>query len=56
MMSGRENGFMCIVSEDGRQMEHISDFKYLWFVLCELGTERVECERKEGRCLQIICK
>ena len=37
---------MCEVHVDWIRLEHISEFKYLGYVLDESGTDRAECSRK----------
>ena len=46
-----EEGLESEVHVDGIRLEHVSEFKYFGYVLEELGTDREECNRKEGcRC------
>ena len=39
-------GLVCEVHVDWIRLEHISEFKYLGYVLDESGTDRAECSRK----------
>ena len=39
-------GLECEVCVDGMRLEHVSGFKYLGYVLDELGTDETECRRK----------
>ena len=41
-----EEGLECEVHIYGIRLEHTLEFKYLWCVLDESGTERAECSRK----------
>ena len=41
-----EEGLKCEVHIDGIRLGHVSEFKYLGFVLDELGTDGAECSRK----------
>ena len=45
MELGEKEGLVCEVTIDETMM-HVSDFKYLEFVLEKSGTDRVECCRK----------
>ena len=39
MVSGGEEGLECDVYVDEIRLEHVSEFKYLWCVLDESGTD-----------------
>ena len=39
MVLGGEEGLECDVCLDGIRLEHVSEFKYLGYVLDELGTD-----------------
>ena len=41
-----EEGLECEVHLDGINLEHVSEFKYLGFVLHKSGTDGAECSRK----------
>src|SRR5678816_433561 len=41
-----EDSSQCEVMLDGEQLEQVSEFKYLGYVLDEKGTDDVECSRK----------
>ena len=45
MVSGVEEGLECKVCVDGMRLEHVSEFKYLGYVLGESGTDEAECHR-----------
>src|SRR5678816_3292259 len=47
-----EDSPQCEVTLDGEQLEQVSEFKYLGYVLDEKGTDDAECSRKvvNGRC------
>ena len=36
------------VQVEGIPLEHVSEFKYLWCVLDESGTDGAQCSRKEA--------
>ena len=44
-LSGEE-GLECVVCVGGIRLEHVSEFKYLGYVLDESGTDEGECSRK----------
>ena len=46
MVLNEEEGLECEVHIYGICLEHISEFKYLGYVLDEAGTDRAECSRK----------
>ena len=46
MVLNGEAGLECEVSEDGVQLEHVSEFKYLGCVSNESGTDEEKCQRK----------
>ena len=43
MVLDGEEGLECEVSVDGVRLEHVSEFKYLVYVLDESGTNEAEC-------------
>ena len=45
MLCGKE-GLECEVCVDGIRLEHISEFKYLGYVLDKSGTDEAECSGK----------
>ena len=45
MVIGKERT-PCGITLDGEQLEQVSEFKYLGYVLNEMGTDDVECKRK----------
>ena len=45
VLNGKE-GLVCEVHVDGIHLEYASEFKYLWCVLDESGTDGAECSRK----------
>ena len=64
-------GLQCEVHIDGIRFEHVSEFKYLGYVLVESGTYGAECNRMvasgrrfagairslaNARDLQLVCK
>ena len=48
MVLGGEEGSICEITVDGRQIEHVSEFKHVGFVLNELSTDGAECYWKVG--------
>ena len=46
MLLNREDELDFEVSVDGIQLEHVSEFKYLGFVLDKLGTDERECHKQ----------
>ena len=46
MLLNGEEGLECEVHVDRIHLEHVSEFKYLGFVLDESGTDVAECDRK----------
>ena len=46
MVLNGEDGLECEVHVDGIHLEHVSEFKYLGYVLDECGTDGAECSRK----------
>ena len=46
MVFVREERSVCEAKVDERSVEHVSEAKYLWFVLDELGIDRMECCRR----------
>ena len=46
MVLNGEKGLECEVSADGVRLEHVSEFKYMGYVLDELGTDDVEDHKK----------
>ena len=46
MILNGEEGLKCEVPVDEIHLEHVSEFKYLVFVLDESGTDGAECSRK----------
>ena len=44
VMNGEE-GPECEAHVDGICLEHVSEFKYFWYVLDESGTDGAECSR-----------
>ena len=46
MVSGGEEGLDCEVCLVGIYLEHISEFKYLGYVLDKSGTDEGDCSRK----------
>ena len=46
MVLNGEETLECEVHVDIIRLEHISEFKYLWCVLDESGTEGTECNKK----------
>ena len=46
MVLGGEEGLECEVCVDGISLEHVSEFKYLGFVLDESGTYEAQSSRK----------
>ena len=46
MVLNGEEGLECKVHIDGIPLEHVSEFKYLRYVLDEAGTSGAECSRK----------
>ena len=46
MVFGGEEGLDCKVCVDGIRLKHVSEFKYLRWVLDESGTDEVECSRE----------
>ena len=46
MVLNGEEGLECDVHVDGIHLEHVLEFKYLWCVLDESGTDGAECSRK----------
>ena len=45
-MLEEEKGSICEVSVDGKEFEHLSDFKHLGFVLNESSTDGMKCCKK----------
>ena len=46
MVLSGEEGLECEVPVDGIRLEHVSEFKYLGYVLDESGTDGAQCSRK----------
>ena len=46
VLLGGEKGLECEVRVDGIRLEHVSEFKYLGYVLDESGADEAECSRK----------
>ena len=46
MVLNEKEGLDCDIYVKGIRLEHVSEFKYLGFVLDELGTNVAECSRK----------
>ena len=46
MVLNGEEGLDCEVLADGIRLEHLSEFKYVGYVLDESGTDGAECSRK----------
>ena len=46
MVLNGEEEFECEVYVDGVRLDHISEFKYLGYVLEKSGSEGAECSRK----------
>ena len=46
MLLGWEEGLECEVCVDVIRLEHVSEFKYLGYVLDESGTDGAKCNRK----------
>ena len=46
---GSEEGSLCEVFVNGTPMGHVSELKYLRFVLHEAGRDGAECRRKVTR-------
>ena len=46
IMLGGEEGLECEVCVDGMRLEHVSEFKYLGYVLEESGIDEADCRRK----------
>ena len=44
VMNGEER-LECEIHVDGVRLEHVSEFKYLGYVLDEAGTDGAECSR-----------
>ena len=55
MVLNREEGLECGISIDGMDLEHVSEFKYLPYVLDESGTDEAECRRKSARERRVGC-
>ena len=45
VMNGEE-GWECEVHVDGVRIDHVSEFKYLGYVLNETGTDGIACSRQ----------
>ena len=45
VLNGKEE-LECEVHLDGIRLEHVSEFKYLGYILGESGTDGAECSRK----------
>ena len=45
MVLNGEEGLECEVHVDGIRFEHVSEFKYLGYVLVESGTDGAQCKR-----------
>ena len=71
MVLGGGEGSVCEILIGGTQMKHVSEFKYLRYVLDESSTDGAECYRKvasgrkvtgsfrslvNGRCSQLECE
>ena len=46
MVMNGEEGLECEIFVDGVHLKHVSEFKYLGFVLDEAGTDKAECSRE----------
>ena len=46
MVLNEEEGLECEIHVDGIHLEYASEFKYLWHVLDESGTDGAVCSRK----------
>ena len=46
MVLNGDEGLECEFHVDGIHLKHVSEFKYLKYILDESGTDRAECSRK----------
>ena len=49
-----EEGLNCEVHSGGIRLEHVSEFKYLGYVMDESGTDGSECSRKVASGMRVV--
>ena len=50
-----EEGLECEIHVEGIRLEHVLEFKYLWYVVDESGTSGAECSRKMASGRRNVC-